>query len=322
MSEKEKNINQKYGKVAVLMGGFSAEKEISLLSGEAIYNSLKAAGVDAHKVIVDRNIIGPILDANFDRVFIALHGRGGEDGMIQGALESIGVPYTGSRIGGSSLAMDKLRSKKIWNATNLQTPDSMSYFSSEKLDKERARRIIARLGPAVFVKPALEGSSVGMAKATTADELVAAVESACQFGCRVLIEHCIVGEEYTVAILDEQVLPSIRLQTPREFYDYKAKYHSQKTIYSCPSGLSQEEEALLAKICLKAFKDLGCYGWGRVDVMRGRNGRWNLLEVNTVPGMTAKSLVPMAAKQAGLSFQDVVLKVLDSSVTHERKTNG
>jgi len=182
------NTMKKFGKVAVIMGGFSAEREISLLSGEAIYNSLKQLGVDAHKLIVDRDIIGPVLEGNFDRIFIALHGRGGEDGMIQGALEAINIPYTGSRIGSSALAMDKLRSKKIWNATKLQTPESMSYCSKEKLDLERARRIIARLGPAVFVKPALEGSSVGMSKATTAEELVAAVESACGFGCMVLID--------------------------------------------------------------------------------------------------------------------------------------
>jgi D-alanine-D-alanine ligase len=317
-----KNNMHKFGKVAVVMGGFSAEREISLLSGVAIYNSLKAAGVDAHEVIVERNIIAPIVAGNFDRVFIALHGRGGEDGMIQGALEAVNIPYTGSRIGGSALAIDKLRSKKIWNAARLQTPDSMSYCSEEKMDLERARRIIARLGPAVFVKPALEGSSVGMAKASTAQQLVAAVESACVFGSMVLIEHCIVGEEYTVAILGEDVLPSIKLETPREFYDYKAKYHSQNTVYSCPSGLSNEDEAELSKVSLKAFKELGCFGWGRVDVMRGRSGRWNLLEVNTVPGMTEKSLVPMAAKQAGLSFEDIVIKVLETSLSDEQKNNG
>ncbi len=321
MTQQDTHEMNKFGKVAVLMGGFSAEREISLLSGEAIYQSLIDAGVDAHKLIVDRDIISPVVAGGFDRVFIALHGRGGEDGMIQGALEAVSIPYTGSKIGASALAMDKLRTKKIWNATNLQTPESMAFCSKEKLSVERARRIIARLGPAVFIKPALEGSSVGMAKATCADELVAAVESACEFGCMVLIEHCIVGEEYTVAILDDQVLPSIRLQTPREFYDYKAKYHSSKTVYSCPSGLSDEEERALAKICLKAFSEIGCSGWGRVDVMRGRSGRWNLLEVNTVPGMTRKSLLPMAAKQAGLSFQEVVLKVLQSSLINERR-NG
>ncbi len=308
----------KFGKVAVLMGGFSAEREVSLRSGDTIYNSLKSIGVDAHKLIVDRDIIRPVLNGSFDRVFIALHGRGGEDGMIQGALDAAQIPYTGSGITGSAIAMDKLRTKKIWNSAKLQTPESVSICSQDLLGEERARRIIARLGPEVFVKPALEGSSVGMAKAATAKELISAVVSASQFGGVVLIEHCIVGEEYTVAILNDNVLPSIGLKTPREFYDYKAKYHSENTVYNCPSDLKKDEEAELAKICLKAFKEIGCSGWGRVDVMRGRSGRWNLLEVNTVPGMTEKSLVPMAALEAGLSFDDVVLRVLETSL----KRNG
>ncbi len=302
--------NNNPGKVAVVMGGYSAEREISLLSGEAIYQGLIEAKVDAHKLVLDRDLIGPILKGNYDRVFVALHGRGGEDGVIQGALTAASIPYTGSGIMASALAMDKQRTKQLWNGINLPTPASIYLEAEVELNKLDAEQILADIGPVVFIKPALEGSSVGMSKASNVDELIKAVKIAKTYQCSVLVERWIDGEEYTVAIVDDQALPSIRLQTPRDFYDYEAKYQSQSTEYFCPSGLNDAEEEEIAQLSLQAYRSLGCEGWGRVDLMRGKSGEWFLLEVNTVPGMTMKSLVPMAARAAGLTFSELVVKIL------------
>lgn len=312
------NAAEDFGRVAVVMGGFSAEREISLLSGEAIYQGLKTSAIDAHKVIVERDIIRPILSRDFDFVFVALHGRGGEDGMIQGALEAADIPYSGSGILASSLAMDKEKTKNIWQALQLPTPVSRVLTQTNNINKKQAEQLINKLGPVVFVKPTLEGSSVGMSKVNGVDDLLEAIKVAENFNSPVMIEHFIDGEEYTVAVLDGKALPAIRLQTSREFYDYKAKYLSDKTEYLCPAGLTDEEEKELARLAEAAYQSLNCKAWARIDVMRKSSGEWQLLEVNTVPGMTEKSLVPMAAKQAGISFADLLVKIIQFSLISEK----
>ncbi|HFB65324.1 MAG TPA: D-alanine--D-alanine ligase [Aeromonadales bacterium] len=316
------NATKDYGRVAVLMGGFSAEREISLLSGEAIYQGLKSAGIDAHKVVVERDIIRPILARDFDFVFIALHGRGGEDGMIQGALEAADILYSGSGILASSLAMDKEKTKNIWQAIQLPTPPSVVITETDSIDNKRAETILNKLGPVVFVKPTLEGSSVGMSKVNEVDDLLDAIKLAGGFNSPVLIEQFIDGDEYTVAVLGGKALPAIRLQTPREFYDYKAKYQSDNTQYHCPAGLSQQHENELAELTEAAYQSLDCKAWARIDVMRTSTGQWQLLEVNTVPGMTQKSLVPMAAKQAGISFADLLVQIMQFSLVENKMTKG
>ncbi len=304
---------ESFGRVAVLMGGFSAEREISLLSGEAIFHGLLNVGVDAHKVIVDRDIIRPVLNGDFDFVFIALHGRGGEDGMIQGALEAAAIPYSGSGILASSLAMDKDRTKNIWRAVKLPTPASIVVKNNQQPDAEKISEILAAVGPVVFVKPSLEGSSVGVSKVDNSADLQKAIHLAASLNSPVLIEHFVDGEEFTVAILGGKALPAIRLETPREFYDYKAKYQSINTQYHCPASLNENEQKALAQLSEAAFKSLGCKAWGRVDLMRNRLGDWQLLEVNTVPGMTEKSLLPLAAEKSGISFADLLLKIMNFS---------
>ncbi len=301
---------ENFGRVAVVMGGFSAEREISLLSGEAIFQSLKSSGVDAHKVVVARDIIRPLLAGDYDFVFIALHGRGGEDGMIQGALEAADIAYSGSGILASALAMDKEKTKNIWRAMQLPTPASQLLSPADPIGRELAEKLLKKLGPAVFVKPVLEGSSVGMSKVDDANDLHDAIELAGSFDSSILIEHFIEGEEFTVTVIGDHALPAIRLQTPREFYDYKAKYQSVHTQYHCPAGLSQRHESELAQLAEAAARAVGCKAWARVDVMRATSGDWQLLEVNTVPGMTAKSLVPLAARQAGMSFAELLFKIM------------
>lgn len=302
---------QKYGKVAVLFGGNSAEREVSLRSGKAVLDALLRAGVDAHGV----DFRGDLERLKgFDRVWLALHGRGGEDGTLQGALEFLGIPYTGSGVLGSSLGMDKQRCKLLWLALGLSTPAYQMIEPAVAEDLARARAVLAKVGPVVMVKPVLEGSSVGISKAATPEELIAAVMAAAQFKSPIMAEHFIDGDEYTVPILNDAALPSIHMKTPRSFYDYQAKYHSGGTTqYFCPSGLTPDEEQELGRLALTAFKSVGCSGWGRVDLMRDKAGRFYLLEVNTLPGMTETSLVPMAAKAAGLSFEQLVVKILDTA---------
>ncbi len=297
-----------YGKVAVLMGGLSAEREVSLKSGGAVLAALQKRGVDAHGIDAGKDVMQILARGQYDRVFIALHGRWGEDGVIQGALEVLGIPYTGSGVLGSALGMDKLRCKLLWTGCGIPTPDYAVYTGNKQLEA-----MAARLGFPLFVKPAHEGSSIGIGKATTLEELRRACEHAAQFDSTVLIERCIVGQELTAGLLGDTELPLIRLETPRAFYDYEAKYLLDNTRYLCPSGLDAEQERKIQKIARQAFDSVGCSGWGRVDFMLDRLGSPYVLEVNTVPGMTDHSLVPMAAKHAGLSFDELVLRILETS---------
>lgn len=294
-----------FGKVAVLMGGLSAEREISLLSGNAVLDALKNKGVDAHGIDVDENIVKQLVDENYQRAFIVLHGRGGEDGTIQGLLELMSVPYTGSGVMASSLAMDKLKTKQIWLAMGLPTPDFRI------LDSEQScQQAIETLGLPLIIKPVLEGSSIGMSKVEREEELVPAWNKAQRCGGTVIAERWIVGEEYTAAMLDDQVLPMIKLKTTHKFYDYDAKYEAEDTQYICPCGLPETQEAVFAELTATAFNAVGASSWGRVDFMVDQDGQPWLIEVNTVPGMTSHSLVPMAAKQAGLSFEDLAVRIL------------
>jgi D-alanine-D-alanine ligase len=294
-----------FGKVAVLMGGQSAEREISLLSGNAVLSALKNQGVDAHGIDAKDDVVRQLLDGHFQRVFIVLHGRGGEDGTMQGLLEVLRLPYTGSGVMASSLAMDKLKTKQIWRAAGLPTPDFVI------LDSEQScTQALETLGLPLIVKPVLEGSSIGMSKVEQEDELAAAWQKAKQCGGTVIAERWITGNEYTAAVLNDHVLPMIQLKTTHKFYDYDAKYEAEDTQYICPCGLPAEQEAAFARLIKDAFNAVGASSWGRVDFIVDQQGQPWLIEVNTVPGMTSHSLVPMAAKQAGLSFDELVMNVL------------
>ena len=296
------------GKVAVLLGGKSAEREVSLKSGSMVLAALKRKGVDAHAFDPSEKSLELIKKERFDRAFIALHGRFGEDGTMQGILEWLGIPYTGSGVLASALAMDKLRTKRIWSAEKLPTAPW------ELLTKDTNFKITARrLGLPLFVKPASEGSSVGMSKVKRAGDLEEAFALAVNYDPVVIAEKFIDGPELTVGILGEQVLPVIRIETPREFYDYEAKYIANDTRYLIPAGLSAKKEQEIRALCLDAFRALGCRGWGRVDLMLDRRGRPYLLEINTSPGMTDHSLVPMAARAVGLSYEDLCVKILESA---------
>jgi len=299
--------NRDYGKVAVLMGGWSAEREISLLSGQAVLEALQESKVDAHGIDVDHGIAHVIEQGDYNCAFVILHGRGGEDGTIQGLLEAMSLPYTGSNVLGSSLAMDKLRTKQVWQAMDLPTPDYHVLDSAEA-----CTTALQKIGLPLIVKPVLEGSSIGMSKVVNEDELIPAWRKAMECGGTIIAERWVKGKEYTAAILGERVLPMIRLETPREFYDYTAKYQSDDTKYICPCGLNEDEEASLAEMMSSAFKAVGASGWGRVDFMIDEANRPWLIEVNTIPGMTDHSLVPMAAKQAGINFKQLVLEILRS----------
>ncbi len=298
-----------FGKVAVLLGGESSEREVSLQSGQAVFESLCSQGVDAHKVDLCERGLSDLISANFDRVFIALHGAGGEDGTVQGALETLKLPYTGSGVLGSALAMDKLRSKQLWSGMGLPTPRYSVYSSTLSVD----RAVDAVNFPAI-VKPVRQGSSIGMAVTHHNDELINALNEAVKYDTEILIEQWIRGAEYTVAILGDRALPLIKLETDRAFYDYEAKYVANDTRYVCPCGLDERLEKSYQQLALNAFHSLGCRGWGRVDFMVDNEGKPWLLEVNTVPGMTDHSLVPMAAKAAGFSFDDLVWKILEETM--------
>ena len=302
------NLNQ-FGRVAVLYGGTSSEREISLLTGAAIIQALELLGVETVPIDIKENTLDAIAKANVDRAFIALHGPGGEDGTLQGALEYLKIPYTGSGVMASALAMDKFRCKQLWKGIGLATTDFAAL--NQATDWQAT---IDQLGGSVVVKPACEGSSVGMSIAKSAQQLKQAWQLAAQYDAKVLAEPQLTGEEYTVAILDGKALPSIRIQANGTFYDYEAKYHSDKTEYFCPSGLDAEREKELAQLSIDAFNSIDGRGWGRVDVMTDQSGKFNLLEVNTVPGMTSHSLVPMAGLAAGLQFEDVVLAILEGSL--------
>lgn len=294
-----------FGKVAVLYGGHSAEREVSLKSGAAVLAALQAAGVDAHGLDVGADILQQLAAQSFDRAFIVLHGRGGEDGTIQGLLECAGIPYTGSGVLASALAMDKLRTKQVWHSLGLPTPRHATLS-----DADDCQRVADELGFPLMVKPSQEGSSIGMAKVHNLQELRQAWENARTYDDRVLVEQYVSGPEFTVAMLDGEILPPIRLGTSNQFYDYAAKYLSDDTRYQIPCGLDADKEQELRTLTAAACAALGVSGWGRADVMQDAQGNFWLLEVNTVPGMTDHSLVPMAARAVGLDFQQLVLRVL------------
>ncbi|MBI5430243.1 MAG: D-alanine--D-alanine ligase [Nitrosomonadales bacterium] len=300
------NQTKKFGKVAVLFGGRSAEREVSLKSGAAVLAALQRSGVDAHAFDPATRNLQALADENFDRVFIALHGRYGEDGTVQGALELMGIPYTGSGVMASALGMDKWRSKLVWQAGGLPIPDYAM------LDEQGDWKAVAdRLGLPLFVKPANEGSSVGISKVKAVGELAAAYRVAAGYDKLVIAEKFIGGGEYTAAILGEQALPVIKIEPANEFYDYEAKYLRNDTRYLCPSDLSGAQEAEMQKLARQAFALLGGQGWGRVDFLKDGEGRLYVLEANTSPGMTDHSLVPMAARQAGISFEQLVVRILE-----------
>ena len=302
----------KLGRVAVLYGGQSAEREVSLKSGAAVIRALSEEGVDVVEVDVQHNPLNEVLAAKADRVFIALHGAGGEDGKIQALLELLDLPYTGSGIAASAIGMDKLRTKQLWKGVGLPTP-SFSVLD-ESSDFEAVMRDFD--GPAM-VKPCHEGSSIGMALVQNAAELQQAYIEASKFDRSVLAERYIQGEEYTVAILNGKALPPIKLETNNVFYDFSAKYESNDTKYLCPCGLSDNKESEIKELAINAFTSVGAYGWGRVDVMADQQGNFYLLELNTVPGMTSHSLVPMAAKVAGYDFNELVLAIAAQTLEGE-----
>ena len=299
-----------FGKVAVLMGGRSGEREISLRSGNAVLAALINAGVDAHGIDVDEHIFNRLQDEKFKHAFIALHGRGGEDGCIQGGLEMIGLPYTGSGVMASSICMDKIMTKKIWLTMGIPTPRF-----SEIHDSTKFKDVANHLGVPFIVKPSCEGSSLGIAKITSEAEFVAACLKAHAFSGELMAEEWVEGSEYTVSVLDDEALPVIQLQTAHDFYDFEAKYKSNDTQYLLPCGLEEMAEVQLQVQALQAFRATNATSWGRVDVMLDDQGKSWFLEVNTVPGMTDHSLVPMAAKHIGVDFQQLVLRILAASGT-------
>ncbi len=310
-TSEKKELIKKAGRVAVLMGGDSAEREISLLSGKEVASGLRTAGFDVVTIDMDADLAGRLQEIRPTRVFNVLHGRGGEDGVVQGLLRAMGIPFTGSDVLASALAMDKLRSKLLWRQLGLSTPDFITLD-----DRSDWAGIVRDLGP-VVVKPVNEGSSIGMSIAGSAECLKESYQKARKYDRTILAERYIDGDEFTVSILQQVVLPAIQLKTNREFYDFEAKYLADDTQYLCPVELSTEELERLNNLALTAFNALGCEGWGRVDLMRDSGGEFYLLEVNTVPGMTDHSLVPMAARQAGISFEDLLLQILFAKVRNE-----
>ena len=298
-----------FGRVAVLMGGRSAEREISLKSGHAVLDALLAQGIDAHKVDAGLDVSEQLRAGNFDRAFVILHGRGGEDGEIQGVLQSLELPFTGSKLTAAVLSMNKNLSKQLWRHQGLPTPEFEQVNAESDIDS-----LVSKLGLPIIIKPVNEGSSIGMTKVKSAEDLKSAIKLATEFDAEVIAERWITGEEYTVAVLGEQALPVIQLKTPNEFYDYEAKYQSKSTEYLCPSDLNEKQEQECQQIALQAFQGLRMSGWGRIDFMRDESGQFYLLEANSIPGMTDHSLVPMAAKQAGLNFEQLVWTILETSV--------
>jgi D-alanine-D-alanine ligase len=304
-------MSSKFGKVAVMFGGTSAEREVSLRSGAAVLAALQKQGLDAHAFDPKDQPLSALTSAGFDRVFIVLHGRGGEDGTMQGALQLMGLPYTGSRVLGSALAMDKIRCKWLFQAQGLPTAKFLVAEAGKQLNYQD---ILQQLAGKVMVKPANEGSSIGMSAASTAQELEQALAVASKYDSDVLVEQWIQGREFTVTVLNGKALPIVEMRTPRSFYDYEAKYQSNSTEYLCPAPLTADQTAFLQQAAAAAFTAVGASGWGRVDAMLDEQGNFYLLEVNTVPGMTEKSLVPMAAKAAGLSFEQLVLQILEQTL--------
>jgi len=297
-----------FGRVAVIMGGTSAEREISLRSGSEVLKGLLAAGVDAFAIDLGNagaNPVAQLLEHDFDRAFLILHGRGGEDGTIQGVLEMLGKPYTGSGVAASALGMDKLRCKQLWQGAGLPTP------AFAVLDADTDLSLVeAQLGYPMMVKPAHEGSSIGMSKVRDRAELESAYAAAREYDSCVIAEQWVNGPEFTIALLNGRALPVIRLETPHDFYDFDAKYAAADTHYHFDTRLTEQQTDALQKLALQAFNVAGCRGWGRIDAMMDAEGHFQLLEVNTAPGMTDHSLVPMAARQAGIGFEQLVVDIL------------
>lgn len=302
-----------FGKVAVLMGGETAEREVSLNSGKAVLESLKRQGIDAHGLDTKDNFVERLQREGFSRVFIALHGGHGEGGQIQGLLDILGIPYTGSKLLGSAISLDKMRSKKIWFSLGLPTPPAMLLD-----DNSNHEDIIKLYGFPLIVKPVTEGSTFGVHKVLSVGDLKEAYKDAKKYG-PVMLEQFIVGDEYTVGILGDRALPSIQIVPENQMYDYNAKYNSNTTKYICPSPLHAKQETHLQKLAVEAFKATGAEAWGRVDFIRDLNGDFWILEVNTVPGFTKTSLVPKAAEVVGLSFDNLVLEILCQTLSAKEK---
>ncbi|ENV31816.1 D-alanine--D-alanine ligase [Acinetobacter gerneri] len=300
----------KFGKVVVLLGGKSAERQVSLDSGKAVLEALIRSGVNAEGFDPQERSIAELI--GYDRAFIVLHGRGGEDGQIQGALEWLKIPYTGTGVQGSAIGMDKVKTKQIWQGSELPTAPYRIVTAETDADE-----VVQALGLPLIIKPVHEGSSVGMSKVEKAEDLKAAIEKATEHDAIVMAEKWITGLEYTISILNGQALPVIRLQPPKDvaFYDYEAKYNRDDVEYGIPCGLSEAEEKRLQELCLRAFQAVGASGWGRIDAMQDEQGNFWLLEVNTVPGMTSHSLVPKAAKAVGTSFDDLCVAILEQTLS-------
>ena len=302
----------KQEKIAVLLGGTSAEREVSLNSGTAVLNALRKQGYDAHPIDPKTFPVATLKEQGFDRVFNILHGRGGEDGTMQGLLEQIGIPYTGCGVMASALTMDKMRTKMLWKAFGLPVAE-MEIVTVENRATLNPEVVVKKLGLPLMVKPSLEGSSVGLTKVKTMDELESAVDFALKFDRTVLIEEWLAGDEFTVPVLDGEVLPSIKIVPEGEFYDYEAKYISDNTQYFCPAGLTEAREQELRRLVKQAYDVVGCRGWSRIDVMADAEGKFRLVEVNTNPGMTSHSLFPKSAATVGYSFEQLVEKILELS---------
>ena len=302
----------KQEKIAVLLGGTSAEREVSLNSGTAVLNALRKQGYDAYPIDPKEFPVATLKEQGFDRVFNILHGRGGEDGTMQGLLEQIGIPYTGCGVMASALTMDKMRTKMLWKAFGLPVAE-MEIVTVENRATLNPESVVKKLGLPLMVKPSLEGSSVGLTKVKAIEELESAVDFALKFDLTVLIEEWLAGDEFTVPVLDGEVLPSIKIVPEGEFYDYDAKYISDNTQYFCPAGLSDEREQELRRLVKQAYDVVGCRGWSRIDVMADAEGTFRLVEVNTNPGMTSHSLFPKSAATVGYSFEQLVEKILELS---------
>lgn len=307
-----------FGKVAVVYGGTSAEREVSLESGKAVYAALQRKGVDAHALdAFGAELLRLLQQGSFDRAFIVLHGRGGEDGVLQGALDMLGLPYTGSGVLGSALGMDKVRTKQVWQALGLPTPEFALLQSADDV-----ARALQQIGLPLIVKPAREGSTLGITQVTTAEALRPAWQAALSYDTDVVAERYVQGAEYTASLLDGEALPLIRIEAASGFYDYQAKYVANDTRYLCPCGLDPQRERELQQLAVRAFEALGCSGWGRVDFICDAQGQPWLLEANSVPGMTSHSLVPMAAHAAGMDFDTLVWRILETSRVTSRTEAG
>ena len=306
-------MKHKFGKVAVLCGGLSAERDVSLQSGQNVFEALKQKGVDAHLIDVQADIMARLIEGEFDRTFVIVHGQGAEDGVLLGALQTLGLPYTGCDVAASAFAMDKVRSKWIFQALQLPTVPFEVVTHESQL-----ATVLQKISLPVCVKPAKDGSSNGVSKVTVENELKNAFDQAVRYSKEVIIEPWIQGKEFTVAMLNGQAFPPVEIRVIKGFYDYEAKYQSDATEYLCPCHLTSAEEQQIQQLALEACRALGCEGWSRVDFIQDEAGKFWLLEVNTIPGMTSHSLVPKAAKAAGIDFDELVIRILETSLKRDQ----